>query len=577
MPRNKTKAKDECQNSSQNTASIQNNNSNTYINNRDGNQLNTPSTADVMSQSREVLYGQNCTGINMQRQNDAQNMQSNVILGQEQCLPFQPNYHPGQHSVNLNQAQVNPGVFAGYGLQPNTMQSQDAVIPPWAVGLCNQIMAVQKTLDSQLNRWQTVESHIASQNKKMEKIETQISEMTDLREKCNSANTQLSEFRKEIKVVQTKVTEYDRTIQQYSDICDDISVNNNEIDKRLYKLEKQIQSLEDKHSSLEQKTDNTDERVTDIQWRCMRENLLFCGIPEATNYKDEGENCEQILQTFIKNNLGIEREIPLDRAHRLGRFKKDNARPRPIVAKFTYFKDKEHVKATSLEKLPDTDFWVKEHYPREIEDKRRPLYEIAKQFRSVPENKVRLVRDKLFVNGQLYKQGNTDNENPTRDFNKRYASATTASNDADRRYMRTTSQISNGSQWGRTFYRRNYNTPTHQVANTIKTFNKFATLAEQPTPRRQNLAGKKKATSPLENAENSSKKQHIEISDSENELDITLSQDVFSTPKTNVTDNCDNNENITIETDNIGDQLTHDIDAPLSNDHHSTEEEGKTD
>lgn len=93
-----------------------------------------------------------------------------------------------------------------------------------------------------------------------------------------------------------------------------MSVNNSEIDRRLYKLEKQTQSFENKHSSLEQKVDNTDKCVTDIQWKCTREKLLFCGIPEATNYKNESKNCELVLQTFIQNNLVIERDIPLDRS-----------------------------------------------------------------------------------------------------------------------------------------------------------------------------------------------------------------------------------------------------------------------
>jgi len=76
-----------------------------------------------------------------------------------------------------------------------------------------------------------------------------------------------------------------------------------------------------------------------------------------------------VIQNLINTELQMSDQISLDRAHRLDRFS-----TRPIVAKFTYFKDKERVREAAPKKLRDTNIWVKEQYPQEIELKRKKLF-----------------------------------------------------------------------------------------------------------------------------------------------------------------------------------------------------------
>lgn len=98
-----------------------------------------------------------------------------------------------------------------------------------------------------------------------------------------------------------------------------------------------------------------------------------------------------------------------DRVHRLGRFSPQKLFPRAIVAKFTYFKDKELVRTRAAQRLIGTRFRVKEQYPTEIEDRRKLLYGEAKTARQNPNNKVKLVRDKLFINGRQFMPSNSNN------------------------------------------------------------------------------------------------------------------------------------------------------------------------
>ena len=55
-------------------------------------------------------------------------------------------------------------------------------------------------------------------------------------------------------------------------------------------------------------------------------------------------------------------------------------------------------------------FGVREQFPQEMEDTRKLLYLIAKNARPNPDNKVRLVRDKLFIDGEQHVPNQSSNQ-----------------------------------------------------------------------------------------------------------------------------------------------------------------------
>ena len=142
----------------------------------------------------------------------------------------------------------------------------------------------------------------------------------------------------------------------------------------------------------------------------MRENLLFCGLSEAVD--GQNENCERKLKEFIRTELHIERDIQFDRVHQLGRYSRSQRFHRPIVSKFTFYKDREMVRQAAPKYLMGTRFRVKEHFTPEIEETRKRLYGEAKIARQNTNNRVKLVRDKLFVNGQQFHPGWSDHKDP---------------------------------------------------------------------------------------------------------------------------------------------------------------------
>ena len=104
-----------------------------------------------------------------------------------------------------------------------------------------------------------------------------------------------------------------------------------------------------------------------MQWRSMRENLIFIGLAESTDSSRVSDSCENMVKDFIRTELKIEQEISLDRAHRIGLYSRFKQFPRPIVAKFTLYKEKELVRTAASQCLVGSRFRVKEQFPVEIE------------------------------------------------------------------------------------------------------------------------------------------------------------------------------------------------------------------
>jgi len=92
-------------------------------------------------------------------------------------------------------------------------------------------------------------------------------------------------------------------------------------------------------------------------------------------------------------------EIPVERAHRLGKIGEDN-KPRPIIAKFSFHKDKERI-LSSARTLAGTNCGISQDFPREIVEIRKSLIRVMKEAKKEGQD-TRLVYDKLYINGRRY-------------------------------------------------------------------------------------------------------------------------------------------------------------------------------
>ena len=105
------------------------------------------------------------------------------------------------------------------------------------------------------------------------------------------------------------------------------------------------------------------DKTTDLEDRSRRNNLVFFNVPEPE--VPGKEDCEaKILKIIGDRRIFENYEIPIDRAHRIGRKKEGpNAKPRPIIARITYYKDKEAIIANGR-KFKDSGVAVSEDYSK---------------------------------------------------------------------------------------------------------------------------------------------------------------------------------------------------------------------
>ena len=86
--------------------------------------------------------------------------------------------------------------------------------------------------------------------------------------------TKVETLSDEMKSVHVKLREYDKSIQSYSDMCDDITASNSQTDSQIESLIQKVNTLEQCQNVLETKQSDTEEKLIDVQWRTMRENLV---------------------------------------------------------------------------------------------------------------------------------------------------------------------------------------------------------------------------------------------------------------------------------------------------------------
>ena len=168
-------------------------------------------------------------------------------------------------------------------------------MPPWAARISAQLQSIRSQLEMQNGRWQRIEHQLETQNSRMSNMEAQTSQIGVLQRKLSVTDQNLTFMGDEIKSMSEKMREYDKDVHFYSDTCDNITKNNTV-------LGAQVNEIFDRLNTIENTQQCTNEKVIDIQWRSMRDNLIFFGIPESS--QAAYENCEVIIKK--KTSLKME-------------------------------------------------------------------------------------------------------------------------------------------------------------------------------------------------------------------------------------------------------------------------------
>ena len=363
----------------------------------------------------------------------------------------------------------------------------------------------------------------------MPSIEQQMTEINGLNNSITRMEIKVNAMDSDLRQTNITMSEYQHSIDTYSDLCEEMRKDKESNDTEIEDLKRRVSNVERDQYAIQSDQKKCENTLTDLQCRSMLDNLIFTNIDEIVRPEtDEYENVEQTLIRFLWGEMGIHKPIEFARVHRLGTFDKDSARdnPRPIIAKFERFKDRDYVRGLAAETLKGKQFRIREQFPKVIEEKRKMLYPVAKEARKSTENKVRLVRDKLYVNGQeVFVETNTSSESvgpSTKPWSRNKDSQSETQNPW--KYPKSRKIPYRGE---RVFYRgggtrrgdKPHNPGAKVLDFSLPTSNQFELLTElNETPVPQNLGNtnsvnssmKHPASSPLDDA-NITKRQRKEI------------------------------------------------------------------
>lgn len=284
---------------------------------------------------------------------------------------------------------------------------------------------------------------VTTMDTRMQKIEKTVNKIDELKTIITSVVARMGDLEKTVQDVKRKNTEIESSIEGISNVFDEVNKCSKEcknkidnISQKFIRLETETKSEICKIKAENEHVQKLKSTILDLQCRSMKNNLIFTGLGYTRN-----EDCEVKLRSFIYEELHIEHHIEFGNVHRFGKVGRHGARP--IVARFIYRRDFECVLRHAY-RLKGKQFGINEQFPAEIEARRRKLYPVMK--RAKREGKtVSMVRDKLFIDGELYTLPENTETNDQNRAGYRDIMMTPAHN-KDRPYKRQRAGSSPGSE-----------------------------------------------------------------------------------------------------------------------------------
>ena len=194
----------------------------------------------------------------------------------------------------------------------------------------------------------------------------------------------ISDIQRQIAQIVTKLDKLDGIEKKFGELEKAINYLSSEYDDFKKEIKEQNSAIDKCREDLDHdlfKIKELENRVIMAESRSMRDNLIFSNIPE----EGINEDPEKQVRELISKTLLIKDDVPFE----------TQDRTRPIVVKFSRFKDKMNVLRNAF-KLKGSKVGINEQFPAEINERRKLLLPRLKQEKSKG-NSARLVIDALIT------------------------------------------------------------------------------------------------------------------------------------------------------------------------------------
>jgi hypothetical protein len=205
----------------------------------------------------------------------------------------------------------------------------------------------------------------------------------------------MSEAAKE-ELIDTFLNYVKNDVEQLKKAMNFMTEENADLRKKVELMEKKQRLSEGLITRLMMQVNQQQETIIDLQCRSMRDNIVINGIREDDDEK--WHQTKEKVAKFLKDDLRIHDELPLDRVHRMGH----GPKPRPIVAKFLTSDAKSLVFQNVKNLAGKVNLSISEQFPPEIQQRRKELWPLYKQAKQNQVKNVKWNVDKLIINGSVH-------------------------------------------------------------------------------------------------------------------------------------------------------------------------------
>lgn len=232
-----------------------------------------------------------------------------------------------------------------------------------------------------------------------ESIRLYISGNTKLiNDKLDKIELNLENFGKKLGELENRVKINEKSLEEFRD---SIEFTQNLLDTKIEnftndlesKLATKIQNINGVLYAAKKQDDYLKDKIRILEDRNRRSNLRIDGVQESD--QETWSQCEEKIKRIMKENMEIDTEIEIERAHRMGNRQNSDGRPRTIIFKLFNWKQKELI-LKNRKNLKGTGYYVNEDFSDETMDIRRNLYKEMKKQRDLGKYSV-VVYDKLIT------------------------------------------------------------------------------------------------------------------------------------------------------------------------------------
>ena len=213
-----------------------------------------------------------------------------------------------------------------------------------------------KCLQEEASGGHCCDAKFAEVNLKLDKILHSLTELEALKDKVSSLEKECKDLKDSAEFAHNEITDLKATAIY---ACSSVERLGNEL------------------TSLQEELDYWKRRSIRLESYSRRENIKIFNVQETAD-----ENTEAVVKKFLNENLKIPQndvdEIRFERVHRLPT--RQNNKPRPIIARFSFFQDKELV-WSFIKNLKGSNTAIANDYPRpkEIENIHKTIYPVLKK------------------------------------------------------------------------------------------------------------------------------------------------------------------------------------------------------